>query len=746
MTRNSLPLVSPLVLGLLLMTAALLFLSSCTVLEPSLRQEAMMPGIMQGQQKPAPPAAPSATPAAETGTGEAAPERDAMQELTQREADFNRSMQQLFYQNSSVVSTKAVPSGEGSGKKIGPETVKLHFDQADLVEVLRVFMDLLQENFIINAKVGGKVTLELDEKLDRAQITQVLQGILRLNGAAMVRHGQLLEIVPLSEVPGELPGGQLLLDGKLRKGQAISAFHLRYITAAELAKIIKPYLHQGAMVYAHEASGILLVSDYPHVLQNIASLVKLFDVSVFADLHLRVYFLQKVLAEDILKELESLTKTVGLGPKGRYNARAALSFMALPRLNMILAMTRDPQVMAFADQWIHELDRELPEGVKEEQEQSVFIYSVQNGIAADMVEVLKGLFGDGRQTRDSRDQDKKQPPIKKVKLTSGLEKKKKVKVPASAVSGALENPVTFIVDETTNSILVRATGSDYRKILPVIKKLDLYPRQVLIEVTIAEILLDERSKLGIEWSYLMNNILGTDASSIISLSSGLGVVPPGDQSLIGSGLTYLVTNTNRLTLAIKAFANQNRVNVLSSPHILAFDNHEARIDIGEEVPIVTSEYRTTESGSTATTTDKTIQYRDTGVILTVTPHINENGMVRMDITQEVSEVSEKTVEGVNSPLFNKRIAATTLAVKDEQTIVIGGIIKQLSSKGNFGVPYLTRVPWLKYLFGYEGKIFQSTELMIFITPHVIKSEVDSSFVSRAFLDRLAVIKAKLAHQ
>ena len=309
-----------------------------------------------------------------------------------------------------------------------------------------------------------------------------------------------------------------------------------------------------------------------------------------------------------------------------------------------------------------------------------------------------------------------------------------------SVSGSLGGPVTFVVDTITNAILVRSSSADYKKIRPIIKKLDIYPKQVLIEVRIAEVQLDESSKLGIEWKYLMNNILGTGASGGLSVDSGLGTIG-GGESAIGSGLSYLVVNTGRFAAAVKASADQNHLNILSSPHILASDNQEAKINIGDEVPLVTSEYRTTDSGSTATTVDKTIQYRSVGIILTVTPHINDNGMVRMEIAQEVSNVSTKTVEGVNSPVFSKRAASTVMSVQDGQTIVIAGLMQQISSNGYSGVPFVSRIPLLRYFFGYEGKSFRNNELMIFITPHVILNTQDSDFISSGFLQRLKSIQA-----
>ena len=177
--------------------------------------------------------------------------------------------------------------------------------------------------------------------------------------------------------------------------------------------------------------------------------------------------------------------------------------------------------------------------------------------------------------------------------------------------------------------------------------------------------------------------------------------------------------------------------VLSSPHILASDNQPATIDIGSEVPVVTG---TTQTSGGTVTTQQNVQYRNTGVLLTVTPHINDTGLVRMEVSQEVSELSDKQVQGISSPIFSKRKAETMLAVQDGQTIVIGGMIRRSRTDNYSGIPLLSRIPILKNLVGYQNKGWENTELMLFITPHVVSHNEDAEFVSRRFLQRLADVK------
>ncbi|MBN2333122.1 MAG: type II secretion system secretin GspD [Deltaproteobacteria bacterium] len=727
----------------LVLLAVLLSCSSCALYEPSVRHDSAVAGEVFSYEKPA-SAATGMADAAEDGTLSDTLSRqgEEIRLLEERQQQFNERLAAVSTAPGRVAGEQKKTSSKAA-KVSSRQKVAFHFDSADLLDVVRMFMELLDCDYLLHPEVGGKVTMEFEEELDGEGLLDLFRGVLRTQGAAIIEQDKVLEILPLSSVPGAIDSQGLVLDagaGPVR-GQAIKAFHLSFISPLELTKVITPFLSKGALVNAHEGSGILLVSDYPHSLAKISRLVELFDVSAFAGLQMKMYQLQHVEAEAMAQELDGLAKSVGLSAEQQKSANGALSFLPFPRLNLLLALSRNGQLMEFADLWISELDRELALPIKEEKHEGVFVYYVQNGVAANIIEVLQGLFGEGNtEAAEQAKKDKAEVPQGVKRLTSGLEKEAPQKVPPEAVSGTLDGPVNFVVDETTNAILVRSLGSDYRKILPVIKKLDLFPRQVLIETTIAEVLLDESTKLGIEWQYLANGLLGTSATGTVSLDSGLGVISGSGTSLIGSGFSYLVSNTGRFTAMVRALADQNRVNVLSSPHVLASDNQPARIDIGEEVPIVTSEYRTNEATSTATTVDKTIQYRDTGIILEVTPHINENGMVRMEIRQEVSELSDKTVEGVNSPIFRKRVATTTLAVKDQQTIVIGGLISQSKSKTASGLPGLRRIPGLKYLFGYEGKAYESAELMIFITPHVISSEDDSTFVSKNFITRLEKIK------
>ena len=681
-----------------------------------------------------------------------------LEDIQRKDAAFTSRMNEI---------TGSVPSRQlgmqplsDPGTSTGAQKISFDFFNTDVLDVIKLFMKLLDANYNIHPGLSGKISLHIEDEFTRDQIESLMLGLLRMYDIAAVKEGSVWNFMPVANMAQRL-GSEDMAFGQYQKptrGQVIQAFRIKFIKTGELVKVIQPYLSKGAMLFQEDAQGILLVCDFPHVLSKIQALIPLFDVSVFADVTMKIYTLQYATAEDVVKELNGLVKEFGLSEGGPHSR---ISFLGFNRLNKLLVATKDAQLLEFADAWVRELDQDVPLLLQEEQQENIYVYYAQNANAADMVETLEGLFKDQGQKEDEKKSGDEALPLgQQIKEQEQAEKAREAKegkapappkekesgpaqpaptrdgVSVGEVSGELTGEVQFVVDENTNAILIRCNGSDYKKVKSVMDKLDLYPRQVLIEVVIAEISLDESMSMGMEWQYIFD--VGS-ATSTLGISSGLGVIG-GTETAISSGLSYLVENTNKLTAALKAYAQKNKVNILSSPHILSSDNTEAKINVGEEVPIVTSELRTNPEGTTNTSVDKTIQYRKVGIILTVTPHINENGMVRMEISQEVSKLLDKTVKGVESPLFSQRELQTTLAVNDEQTVVIGGLIEQVKTLKNSGIPGLNRIPLFKYLFGYEGHSIENKELMLFITPHVIKSVEDSSFLTRDFMERLREMK------
>jgi len=291
----------------------------------------------------------------------------------------------------------------------------------------------------------------------------------------------------------------------------------------------------------------------------------------------------------------------------------------------------------------------------------------------------------------------------------------------TAESTEIKGLIKITPDEIRNALIIEATPADYRVIMNVLEKIDVLPRQVLIEATIAEIDYSLITELGVNWEYAKGANFG---KGLLSLTSS------GD-----TGLRFAIGIADELRVALNALERENRANIISSPHVLASDNQQARIDVSTEVPIVSAETVVPSGGEPIVTT--TVQYRDTGVLLAVTPHINERGLVTMDIYQEVSEQSEDVqVAGVLYPSFFKRVVETSLTVQHGQAIVLGGLIRENKSKGSSGVPCLARLPFFGFIFGETRDSFDKTELIVLLTPRVIIDLEDVDSVTDEFKSRV----------
>lgn len=604
--------------------------------------------------------------------------------------------------------------------------VVLNFDNADIYEVLNVFSEILGINYLVDPRVKGTVTIRTAKKINRQQLMAIFHTILELNGVAAIKKDGFYQIVPVSELArkGEIvePSGRLLRSLKL--GRAIIAvIPLKYVSVLEMSRVVKPFLSEGGAIYEYPSLNILLLADTTQNVRRVYDIIESLDINAFDRVHFRLYSLENASVEDVGQEFQQAFDSTKL--REAMGQSVIFNFTPVPRINSILVVSSVPELFPKVEELLKKLDSAASENVVK-----VFVYRVQNGKAEDIVKVLQEIYGESQTQTTTKKSEAPNPAIrpKSQKATTPA-----AQAPTAAVVKGTETvagEVTIVFDETNNSILVRATPRDYRSVLATIKSLDVYPRQVLIEVLIAEIRLDDTTSLGFEWAKL--NMQGT--GSELGVRSGLIAEATSDLR-IASGLVYTINYTNSFVSALRALSEENKLDVLASPHIIASNNQEAKIDISREVPIITNETTTVSAVNvgTPTTVDRSIQYRDTGIILTVTPHINDQGLVKLEVNQEVSNVDTTfTVSGINSPVFSKRVATTTLTVQDTQSIIIGGLIRTDKSTTRSGVPVLSRLPVLGWLFGFQSESIQKTELLLMLTPHVIEHIEEADLVTAEF--------------
>lgn len=326
--------------------------------------------------------------------------------------------------------------------------------------------------------------------------------------------------------------------------------------------------------------------------------------------------------------------------------------------------------------------------------------------------------------------------------------------------------VRIVADEVTNSLVVLATKKDYSDIQEVLRRLDIVPRQVLIEILVAEVDLGDELKFGIEFAVAqqsrkdaLGRITGetgssttttgttgttgtgttttTPGSSIFDLGSAFGLRSTDIVPVPGNGVFGVISDNRNFAAVLNAMAGKSKLKVLSSPHLMTADNHEAHILVGNEVPIITTQSNATNVQTNGTSNIlQNIQYRDTGVIMTVLPQVNSEGLVNMQIRQEVSQIASATTGGIASPTFSTRESETTVVVQSGETIVIGGIIDDTVDRNRTGVPYLMDIPVIGRAFRVDSDTVRRTELVILLTPHVVRDRQESRSATDAFLSRL----------
>lgn len=626
----------------------------------------------------------------------------------------------------------------------------LNFDNADLYEVIRVMADMMKINYIIDPKVRGIVNIHTSGQINTEEIFPLFQSILKLNGATAVKKGIIYEIVPFGEAKKlYTPPTTFRESGKIQPEEkyTIQIITLKYIPVNEVSKMIKPFLSDGADIIEHPLHNILIIGDVASNVKKSLDIIELFDQDIFADMRLRIYPILNADVNEIAKEMERIFSSFEVNLKS--GRGVGITFTPIQRINSLLVVSSIPGIFINVEKWLKELDKIPAEGTKI----SVFVYYVQNGKAKDLADVLKQVYISGKEKKaEFREK------IVTPEAAPALRGVRPSPTPAPAPSppkeegvlppgGVPEGEINIVVDETTNALIIRAYPRDYKAILETIKKLDLYPKQVLIEVLLAEVTLDEATKYGLEFSTFSDSFARGGRSYAYTFGMG-GIATP---ETFVSGLRYSITSADRLAAAIHASATENRLKVITSPHILASNNKEAKIQIGSSEPILTSTYTTPGAMTAATTSlvstgivEGTIEYKDIGVILSVTPRISDGKLVTMDISIEQSTVSQKDLGNLkNVPFFPKKTAKTTLSIMEGQTIVIGGLIDETKGASSSGVPFLSKIPILGALFGYKTKTVGTKETILLMTPHVITDLQESNQVTQEFREKVQTLKKEL---
>jgi len=630
----------------------------------------------------------------------------------------------------------------------GPQDIVLNFEGADLREVVRVVMgDMLGENYTIDPRVNGTVTIHTSQAINRAAVTPILETVLRMNGAAMVKENGSYKIGPLNSAMRGTTTPQM---GALQSGYSVQIVQLQYIAAREMSKILEPLLPEGSILRVDETRNLLMLAGAESEMRHALETVGVFDLDWLAGMSVGLFTLKSVDVKSILPELELL-----FGDKSKSPFAGMLRIIPIERMNAVFVVSPRPQYLEQAKVWVERLDRN---GGKSGTR--LHVYPMQNGSAEKVAVLLSQVLG-GKSasttaaatvapglTGATVQSSGASPTTGALGSTAGvvgtgatLPNAASAAAPSVVASGTGEalglgagSSIKIIADRDNNALLIMANGAEYEKIEEAIKKLDVVPRQVLVEVTIAEVQLSGALTYGLEWFFNNgNNLSGRLVNAYGTAgTSALSTLEPS--ATFGAPLPFTAvwkTTGGNISAVLSALAKNTKVNVLSSPHVMVTDNQVAKINVGQSVPI--------EGQSTVVGTNilRSVSYVDTGVVLSVRPHINSGGLVTLEVSQEVSDVQVGvTTSGLNSPTINKRSAQTIVAVQSGDTMVLAGLIKDNKTAGSQGLPLLSEIPVVGALFGAKSDTTERSELIITITPRVVNDNQQARDVTAEFRKKL----------
>jgi general secretion pathway protein D len=645
------------------------------------------------------------------------------------------------------------PSRERQGGKQreapGDNLVSLDFDNVDLRVFIKYVSDTTGRNFVVDDKVRGRVTLISPTKIRVDELEHVLESLLELHGFTAVPSGSVTKIVPLREVKQR--GVETDVGRDPREIQAIDRMvthlvPLKYADINEVRNMLTPLISKDGNIGAYGPSNTVILTDLASNVNRLVKIIQEVDIKV-TDEQIVVVTLKFASAADLAPQVATAVeaKLGGLAPAAPGQPRATRApvrpgapggtvagpekvFRVIPdpRSNaLIIVAAREEMQMSLS--LVEKLDVKLPPGRAQ-----LNVYYLENAVAEDVAKVLTAQAQELVRAVGAQPTPGARPPTAPA---AGPPPPTPPPQPAPGpTSGVVptatgERKITITPDKATNSLVVTAIPEDYQLLVEIIKKLDIPRRQVYVEAAVIEISLQRTKDLGVEFrstadftqdkqtvfggtSFGLINQAATNPFTISGLAIGIA-----EGTITFGGQTFL-----NLGAFISAIAQSSDINVLSTPHLLTTDNQEAEIVVASNIPFVTATSQTQVSTLTS------IERKDVGIILRFTPQVSEGDKVALKIYEEISAIQSTVTAGIDprqvGPTTSKRTAKTTVVVDSKQTVIIGGLFRDDTEATESKVPCLGDLPLIGKLFSRTQNNGQKTNLVIFLTPHIVRTAED----------------------
>ena len=616
------------------------------------------------------------------------------------------------------------------------DPVVLNFVNADIPSVIKAVGELTGKNFIIDPRVKGTVIITSAKPVPRSQVYPILLSALRMQGFTAIESQGVVKIVPEAEAKQNFSvtrGKQVNESGDRIITQV---YPLQHESAAQLMPVLRPLIGPNNAIAVLPSSNTLVITDYADNVRRLNAIIEAVDQPSANDTAL--IRLNHVSAVDVAQSLGRLMSDgAAAAVGGQTTVPGGMRLMIVPdvRSNSLLVRSDNPSRIQSLRGLVAGLDVAGAEG------SNIHVVYLRNAEAVKLAETLRGILsGEAPAALSTVSMTATTPSTSPATTTS-------------RVSGAAGGSM-ILADPATNSLVINAPDVTYNSLRAVIDKLDARRAQVFVEALVVEVAAEKAAEFGIQWQDLSNlledgtNFIGGTnlggrgtGSNIIDASANLGSLGQGlNVGLVSGTITIpglgLVTNLSMLARALESDANAN---ILSTPNLLTLDNEEAKIVVGQNVPFITGSYAGASNDPTVNPF-QTIERRDVGLTLRVRPQVSEGGTVKLQIYQEISNLSSTTT-AASDLITNMRSIDSTVLVDNGRIVVLGGLISDTMQDGVDKVPLLGDIPGLGYLFKYEKRKRVKTNLMVFLRPYVLRNSDSAEALTG---DRYNFIRQKQA--
>ncbi len=607
-----------------------------------------------------------------------------------------------LYAQESKENSPANDAAAAAGEANSDRFVSIDFNNVDIEVFIKFISELTGQNFIIDPRVKGKVTVISPTKISVDEAYKVFESVLDVHDYTTVKSGKVTKIIP-SPYARTMNIETRFHDEKQSPEDKIvtQLIHLKYADPNEVKQLVAPLVSKSSVVLSYQPTNMMVITDVYSNILRLLRIIEAIDVTGIGR-EISVLPIEHADAAELVKIIDSVFNANNQ-PR-RPGSEKSVVLVSDDRTNILIAMGTEADIEQ-VKRLIGMLDKEMPRG-----SEKIHVYYLENAKAEELAGVLQELPSKG-----GAPADEKGKPLAPI----------------------VSEGVKITADKATNSLIIRAEKDDYEILEEIIKKLDVQRSMVYIECLIMEINKERSLNMGTEWivggnaSYgdkkgvygtgFSGGALGGDPGFIQSAISGAtgqpSLLPPGfSLGVFGEGITVGNVTFPTIAALVSAYKKDKDVHILSTPQIMTTDNQTAKIQVGKNVPYLTK-------AATGDTNYSNYEYKDVGIMLEITPQISKDRQVRLEIAQEVTKLESTT--DLFQPTTLKRTIDTTVVVNDKNTIVIGGLIDDSLSSTEYKVPCLGSIPVVGWLFRSEGKGHEKTNLFVFLTPHVVEGAAEA---------------------